>query len=79
MDREFKGTRYTTLMASDVQRNGLGLELHWHYQDQDVAVAEVFASDKDGMWTLNTFDCDVPLELIEELIGEAKNRLKKTA
>jgi hypothetical protein len=75
MDREYQGVRYTTLVASDVQRDGIGLELHWHWQSQDNVVAEVFFSDEAGKWTLNTFDCDVPLELIEQLISEAKERL----
>lgn len=75
MEREYGGVRYTTLVASDVQRDGIGLELHWHWQNQDNVVAEVFFADDVGSWTLNTFDCDVPLELIEELISEAKARL----
>ena len=71
MIRDYKGIRYTTLMASDVERDGVGLELHWHFQNQDAVVAEIFASDKDGSWTLSTFECDVPLELI----AEAKTKL----
>src|SRR5436189_4444418 len=71
MNRELQGVRYATVLASDLQRDGMGLELHC----RGVAVAEIFASDKDGSWTLTTFDRDVPLELIEELIAEAKARL----
>jgi len=76
MFREHKGVRYTTVVASDLVRDGVGLELHWHFDRQDVVVAEIFACDKDGSWTLSTFDCDVPLEVIEEFIAEAKARLK---
>lgn len=76
MIREFEGAQYSTLVASNIQRDGIGLELHWHFQGQDSVVAEVFVSDKDSSWTLSTFDCDVPLELIEGLIAEAKVRLK---
>jgi len=79
MDREHKGVRYTTLVASDIERDGMGLELHRHAQNQDVAIAEIFLSDKNGSWTLNTFDSDVPLELIEQLISEAKTRLARGA
>ncbi len=75
MDRQQRGARYTTLKASDVQRDGIALELHLTVQGQDSVVAEVFYSDADGTWTINTFDCDVPLELIEEFIAEAKQRL----
>lgn len=79
MDLVHAGARYTTLLASDVQRDGMGLELHWHAEGQDVAVAEVFRSDADHSWTLNTFDCDVPVALIELLLQEARQRLAPKA
>lgn len=79
MDREYRGARYTTLKASDILRDGIGLELHWWAQGQDSIIAEVFYSDANHTWTLNTFDHDVPLELVEELIAEAKRRLLPTA
>lgn len=77
MERTYRGVRYTSLVASDVQRDGIGLELHWHSGSQAQVVAEVFFSDETGAWTVNTFDCDIPLELLEELIVEAKSRLGK--
>lgn len=73
---DFQGKRYTTVVASDLRRDGMGLELHCNCDGTDSVVAEVFFSDKDGSFTLTTFDCDVPLELVEELIEEAKARLK---
>lgn len=79
MDREHKRARYTTLMASDVQRDGIGLELWLTVQGQARTVAEVFYSDAEHTWTLNTFDCDVPLEIIEELIAEGRRRLAPSA
>lgn len=76
MDREHQGARYTTLMASDLQRDGMGLELHLAVQGQQArTVAEVFYSDAEPIWTLNTFGCDVPLEIIEDMIAEARRRL----
>ena len=79
MDREHKRARYTTLMASDVQRDGIGLELWSTVQGQARTVAEVFYSDAEHTWTLNTFDCDVPLEIIEELIAKGRRRLAPSA
>lgn len=79
MDCEHKRARYTTLMASDVQRDGMGLELRSTVQGQARTVAEVFYSDAEHTLTLNTFDCDVPLEIIEELIAEARRRLPPKA
>lgn len=78
MDREHNGARYTTLMASDLERDGMGLELQGMAGGQHTTVAEVFYPDASGALTLNTFDCDVSLELIEELIAEARRRLPPT-
>ena len=75
MDREHKEARYTTMMVSDIPRDGMGLELHRTLQGQDSVVAEFFYSDAEHTWTLNTFDHDVPLELVEELVAEGKRRL----
>ena len=75
MDREYKGARYTTQRASDVQRDGMSLELQSSAQDQDAVIAEVFYSDAEHTWTLNTFGFDIPLALIEELIAEARRVL----
>ncbi len=75
MNRTYNNIRYTTLVASDAHRDGISLELHWHSQNQDNVVAEIFMSNNNRSWALNTFDCDVPLELIGELIAEAKMRL----
>ncbi|OGA78190.1 MAG: hypothetical protein A2X72_03810 [Burkholderiales bacterium GWF1_66_17] len=66
-------------MASDIQRDGMGLEMHRTASGLDAVVAEVFYSDANGSWTINTFDCDVPLELVEELIAEARCRLPPKA
>lgn len=79
MDREHNGARYTSLMASDLQRDGMGLEMHRTACGLDSVVAEVFYSDANGSWTLNTFDCDVPLELVDELVAEARRRLPTKA
>jgi hypothetical protein len=66
-------------MASDSQHDGIGLELWSTVQGQARTVAEVFYSDAEHTWTLNTFDCDVPLEIIEELIAEGRRRLAPSA
>lgn len=79
MNREHEGARYTTLMASDLQRDGMGLELYSTAQGRERALAEIFYSDAAHTWTLTTFDCDVPLEIIEELIAEARRRLPPSA
>ena len=78
MNRNYEGNiRYTTQIGRDTERDCACLELHWHYKDQqDSIVAAIFAPYRDASWTLNTFECDIPLELIEEMITEARSTLK---
>jgi hypothetical protein len=65
--------RYTTQTASDVMRDGLGVEL---LSESGEPVAEVFRSDREHTVVLNTFSFDVPLEAVELLIARAKERLE---
>ena len=65
--------RYTTQTASDVNRDGLGVELLSETGD---SVAEVFRSDREHTLILNTFSHDVPIEAVELLIARAKERLE---
>jgi hypothetical protein len=58
-------------IASDVVRDGLGVEL----LSADQVVAEIFRCDADHSLIITTFDNDVPLVAIEELIALARERL----
>lgn len=58
-------------VASDVVRDGLGMEL----LSGDQIVAEVFRCDGDHSLIISTFDNNVPLIAIEELIAKARERL----
>lgn len=62
-------------MGSDVQRDGMFLELSDGVVE-NAPLAEVFYADADGQMTLATFDnASVPLEVVEWLIAEGKRRL----
>ena len=60
--------RYSTQVASDVIRDGLGVEL---LSEDGQVVAEVFRCDRDHTVLLNTFSFDIPLAAIEQLIARA--------
>jgi len=62
---------FATQIASDVLRDGLGVEL---LSDGDV-VAEVFRSDKDKSLIITTFGHDIPLVEVERLISRARQEL----
>lgn len=73
---EFDGRHYDIVMASDVIRDGMGLEL-W-----DVAptpgrglVAEAFWSDADGTLTFTGNDLPVPFEALEHFVAQVRPRL----
>ena len=63
---------FTTQVASDVIRDGLGIELLANGE----VVAEVFRGDADHSLVLNTFGNDIPLVELEMLIAQARNRLE---
>ena len=62
---------FATQVASDVVRDGLGVEL---LSAGDV-VAEVFRSDKEKSFIITTFGHDVPLVEVERLISRARQEL----
>ncbi|MEZ0216211.1 MAG: hypothetical protein ACAH89_03700 [Rariglobus sp.] len=60
-------------VASDVQRDGLGVEL---LVGNDV-VAEVFRCDADHTLIATTFGNDLPLATLERFISSARERLRE--
>ena len=71
MQIEFQGHFYSTIRTSDLQRDGMGLELR---RDSRL-VAEVFFSDASGEFTISLFEQSIPLPVIEQLIAEARTDL----
>lgn len=69
------GRDYTYIMGSDVQRDGMYLELALANDGQEEVLAEVFYSDVDGTMTFSGYVPDLPLEVVEWLISEAHRRL----
>ncbi len=59
-------------IASDIVRDGLGLEL---LNAEGDVVAEVFRCDKDHTVIVSTFGNDLPASEIEALIAKAKTEL----
>ena len=66
------GQSYWVTVGSDIQRDGMYLEV----EDGEKAVlAEVFYSDRDDSMTFTGYRAGLPLPLIEWLIAHAKERL----
>lgn len=71
MQIEHNRVAYEMTRASDLQRDGMSLELSQGGQ----ALAEVFYSDLTGQFSISVFASAVPLELIEQLIVTARKSL----
>lgn len=66
-------TQYRVTMASNVERDGLALEIE--EEAHPSRFAEVFYHDESHEMTISTFGQAFPLAIIEELIALAKVRL----
>jgi hypothetical protein len=71
MNIESNGKLYRTLRASDLQRDGMALEL---YCGSELA-AEVFYSDATGEFSISLFARNLPLSVIEQFVAEARRSL----
>lgn len=71
----FNGIEYEFGRGSDVIRDGMYLELTMANTDPVLQLAEVFYSDVTHQFTLTCFEPNIPLEVIETLIEQAKKLL----
>ncbi len=72
---EFGGRSFTLIRGSDVQRDGMYLEISEQKRGETRVVLEVFYRDEDGRMTLSAFAEDLPLELVEHAALTARERL----
>ncbi len=63
---------WKTQLASDVDRDGMGLEL---LDPAGGVVAEIFRSDRDKTVIVTTFNNDLPVEIFDLFYREALTRL----
>jgi hypothetical protein len=67
---------YRTVRGSDVQRDGMYLELIEDSTGDEVA--EIFYSDATHKMTVSVFQSELPLDVIELFIERAKHDLPPT-
>ncbi len=67
---EIEGQTYTVIRGSDVDRDGMYLELM--RENHEGEVAEVFYADGTGEFSLTTFGNSVPLAAVEWLIEQSR-------
>jgi hypothetical protein len=66
---------YSTLQGNDLTRDGMFLELHRGPLQGNSVVAEAFYSDATGSLTTSIFQRDIPDEILEEFLAEARTWL----
>ena len=74
-----EGRRYSTTMGSDVQRDGMYLELEDITPRGRGIVAEWFYSDVDGTMTFTAYRRNLPGAVLEWFQSEASRRLPPRA
>ena len=68
----FRGRDFETVIGSDVQRDGMFLELR---ETGGKCCAEVFYSDSTHEFTMTKFEASLPEEVLTWLLNEAHSRL----
>ncbi|HLL03556.1 MAG TPA: hypothetical protein VK539_23430 [Myxococcaceae bacterium] len=75
MSVEFEWRTYELLLCSDVQADGMYLEMMDTTDDARTVVLVAFYSDADGRMTLSAYRENLPLAAVEWFIAEAKRCL----
>ncbi|HPH06181.1 MAG TPA: hypothetical protein PL131_09920 [Methylotenera sp.] len=69
------GKEYTFLLASDIDRNGLGWECYSKVEAEEKLILEVFRNDAKKCFEVSQFVSDLPLELYEYVIATSREKL----
>jgi hypothetical protein len=66
---------YSLVMGSDIEREGMFLELNAGLEPSGSPLAECFYSDVDGSFSLTTYDESTPAAALDWLRSEAQRML----
>ncbi len=76
MDRDYAGANYSSAFIEDRKLGMAGQELYRTRLGKKERVARILFWDASGQFSVETFNCEVPLDVLEELIGEARGTIK---
>jgi len=76
MNRDYSNAHYVTLSVNGGKEGYAALELHQTIKGEMKRVARVIFWDASGQFFFETFNIDIPLEIAESLIAEAKEKIK---
>jgi hypothetical protein len=75
MNRKHGPATYTTRSVADRAAGSAGLELYRDVNGRTECAARLLFWDASGQFNLQTFS-EVPLDIVEQLISEAKQAIK---
>jgi hypothetical protein len=75
MTVEFRGRQYELIRASDVESDGMWLELYALSGGGRSQMLDAFYSDACGEMNLTAYAPDMPLELVEWFVSRARQLL----
>jgi hypothetical protein len=73
-----KGREYEIIFASDADRDGVYLELSTANGGKEEVLLYAFWSDASQAFTFSAFREELPFELVEVFVAEARRRLPPT-
>jgi hypothetical protein len=76
MNRKWKGALYRTDLVTSTDEGWAAVELHKEDARGTAIAARIVFWDAEGQFTLEALDPELPLEIIEELIAEAKATIR---
>lgn len=76
MEIQFGHERYWTTYVEDRNDGFAGLRLHRERFGKSAVAAQVVYWDAAGQYAVQTYDGDVPVEIIEALIAETKQQVQ---
>ena len=78
MNVNYKGNQYEIIFGSDVDRDGVYLELNTVNSGKEETLLYAFWSDNIEGFTFSALKEELPFELVEMFVGEARRRLPPT-
>jgi len=76
MERDFGNAHYATSTVIDTREGYTALELHRTIKGDSKRVARIVFWDASGQFFLETYNTDIPLEIVEVFISEAKKEIR---
>jgi hypothetical protein len=79
MNRDYGESHFTTQQVTDTKEGYAGLELYRKSRlkhGDKIRIARILFWDASGQFYFETFNTDIPVRIVEDLIAEAKDTVK---